>query len=110
MLVFIGLGLFDEKDLTLRALEEARSCDVLYAEFYTSRMAGTSIERLEGVVGKKINVLSRPEVEEGKIILEKAGSSKVGFLVPGDPLISTTHIALRLQAREKGIETRVVHN
>ena len=46
MLVFIGLGLFDEKDLTVRALEEARSCDVLYAEFYTSRMAGTSIERL----------------------------------------------------------------
>jgi diphthine synthase len=35
---------------------------------------------------------------------------KVGFLVPGDPLISTTHIALRIDAKKQGIETRVVHN
>jgi diphthine synthase len=109
MLVFIGLGLFDEKDLTLRALEEARSCDVVFAEFYTSQLAGTDVTKLEKAIQKKITPLSRDEVEGSEIILTEADTKKVGFLVPGDPLISTTHIALRLHAKEKGIETRVVH-
>ncbi len=110
MLVFIGLGLYDEKDLTLRAIEEAQSCDKLFAEFYTSRLAGTSIEKLEQVLGKKITVLPREEVEDGGVILSAAEEEKVGFLAPGDPLISTTHIALRIDAKEQGIETQVVHN
>jgi diphthine synthase len=110
MLVFIGLGLFDEKDLTLRALEEARSCDLLFGEFYTSRLAGTNVEALEKLIGKKIRILSRDEVESSGVLLEEGTGKKVGFLVPGDPLISTTHIALRLQAKEKGIETKVIHN
>jgi diphthine synthase len=110
MLVFIGLGLYDEKDLTLRAIEEVQYCDKLFAEFYTSRLAGTSIEKLEQVLGKKITVLSRAEVEDGGVILSAAEEEKVGFLVPGDPLISTTHIALRIDAKEQGIETQVVHN
>jgi diphthine synthase len=29
--------------------------------------------------------------------------------VPGDPFIATTHIALRLEARKRGIRTRIVH-
>jgi diphthine synthase len=110
MLVFIGLGLYDEKDLTLRAIEEARSCDQLFAEFYTSRLAGTSIEKLEEVLGKNISILSRAEVEDGGAILSAAKEVKVGFLVPGDPLISTTHIALRIDAKEQGIKTRIAHN
>ncbi len=61
-------------------------------------------------MGKPITLLSRAEVEKGDVILESALSSKVGFLVPGDPLISTTHSALRLQASEKGIDTRIIHN
>ena len=110
MLVFIGLGLYDEKDLTLRGVEEAGSCSQLFAEFYTSRLSGTTLEKLEGVLGKKITVLSRSEVESGDVILKAAETGKTGFLVPGDPLISTTHIALRIDAKQRGIETRVVHN
>jgi diphthine synthase len=110
MLSFIGLGLHDEKDLTLKALEEARSCDVLFAEFYTSKLAGTTLDRLEGMVGKKIRVLEREQVENSDMILKKSEEKKVGFLVPGDPLISTTHIALRLEARQRGVDTKVIHN
>jgi diphthine synthase len=109
MLVFIGLGLFDERDLTIRALEEARSCEELFAEFYTSKLAGTDLTKLERVIGKKITLLSREDVEGSENILNEADTKKVGFLVPGDPLISTTHIALRLHAKEKGIDTCVVH-
>lgn len=112
MLVFIGLGLHDEKDMTLRGLEEARSCHALFAEFYTSRMSGTTIGRLEELIGKEITLLQRQDVEEkGRdTILNRALKEKIGFLVVGDPLISTTHVHLRLEAREMGIETRVVHN
>ncbi len=110
MLVYIGLGLYDERDMTLRGVEEARSCDVLFAEFYTSVLAGTTIKQLEEVIGKNIKVLSRGDVESSDRILEEAENKKVGFLVPGDPLISTTHISLRLEAKKRGIKTKVIHN
>ena len=109
MLIFIGLGLYDEKDISLKALEEARSCDILYAEFYTSKLTGTSLEGLEELIGQKIVSLLRSEVESSEKILESAKNRKVGFLVPGDPLVSTTHASLRIEAKEKGIETRVIH-
>jgi diphthamide biosynthesis methyltransferase len=73
-LIFIGLGLHDEYGLSLRGQMEARSCDVLFAEFYTSRMPGLNMESLERLVGKKVHVLSRRDVEEGaeETILSKA--------------------------------------
>lgn len=110
-LVFIGLGLFDEKDMSLRAYEEAKEADYVYAEFYTSLMAGFSLENLERKLGKRVTVVPRRilEDENGEAILLKAEHAKVAFLVPGDPLIATTHIDLRIRAEKRGIETRVVH-
>lgn len=111
MLVLIGLGLYDEQDITLRGLTEAKSCDVLFSEFYTSTMAGLDRGRLEELIGKKITVLERSDLEENsKDILKNAKTQKVGLLVPGDPLISTTHVHLRIEARRMGIETKVVHS
>jgi diphthine synthase len=110
-LVFVGLGLYDEKDVSLRGLEEARKADVVFAEFYTSLMLGLSIQKLEELVGKKVSVVSRQtlEEEEGKPILQEAKKRKVAFLVPGDPLIATTHVDLRIRAEKQGIKTRVIH-
>ncbi len=108
MLSFIGLGLWDENDITLKGLEEARKCDKLFAEFYTSRM-GTSIEKIEKKIGKKITILSREEVEDGSILLREAEKHRVAFLTAGDPMAATTHVDLRIRAIERGIETRVIH-
>ncbi len=108
-LVFIGLGLYDEKDMTLRAVEEASKCEVLYAEFYTSAMRGTTLDRLMQLLKKKVVVLSREEVERGEAMLKEAKSKTVGFLVAGDPMTATTHIDLRLRAAKRGIQTRVIH-
>ena len=110
-LIFIGLGLHDEYGLSLRGQMEARSCDMLFAEFYTSRMPGLKIDGLERLVGKKVHVLSRQEVEEGaeEAILSKAKTGRVGFLVPGDPLVATTHVDLRLRAVKSGINSRIIH-
>ena len=110
-LIFIGLGLYDASDITVKGLEEARSCDVLFAEFYTARLGGATIEDIERLLGtgKRIRALGRTEVEDGTVILNEARTKKVALLVGGDPMSATTHIDLRLRARKEGIGTRVVN-
>jgi diphthine synthase len=110
-LVFIGLGLYDEKDISLRGLEELKEADAVFAELYTSLMPGLSIRKLEEMTGKAVKVVSRRvlEEEEGQQLFEEAKKEKVVFLVPGDPLIATTHVDLRIRAEKMGIRTRVIH-
>ena len=110
-LVFIGLGLFDEKDISIRGLEELKDADIVFAEFYTSLMPELSIEKLEKLAKKKVNVVSRRvlEEEDGHQLLEAAKKGKVVFLVQGDPMIATTHVDLRICAEKLGIKTRIIH-
>ena len=110
MLIFIGLGLYDEKDISVKGLQAVRAADAVYAEFYTSRLMGTTEEQLEGLYGKKIHHLSRTEVEVDPAWLEDAREKDVAFLVGGDAMVSTTHLDLRLRAEELGIKTRVIHS
>ena len=110
-LVFIGLGLNDEKGITVKGLEETKSADQVFMEQYTNLMADFSLARFEALCGKKVQVVSRRTLEEenGKVILEAAKVGKTVFLVPGDPFIATTHITLRIDAEKQGIKTRIVH-
>jgi diphthine synthase len=110
-LVFVGLGLNDEKGISLNGLEEAKTADNVYLELYTSLLPDFSIKNLEALIGKKIQILSRRNLEEenGKIMLESAQKSKTVFLIPGDPFIATTHVTLRMEAMKLQIPTRIVH-
>jgi diphthine synthase len=74
-------------------------------------MPGLNLESLERLVGQKVHVLSRRDVEEGaeEEILSKAKTGRIGFLVPGDPLVATTHVDLRLRALRSGIASRIIH-
>jgi diphthine synthase len=108
-LIFIGLGLHDEYDISLLGLKASIMCDKLFAEFYTSRLVGTNIGKIQNLTGKDIRVLSREEMEKGDIIIEAAEKDKVGVLVAGDPMTATTHQALRLKAKENDIETKLIH-
>lgn len=111
-LVFIGLGLQDERSLSLRGLEEAKQCDRVFAEFYTNLMPDLIPQKLEGLLGKKVHILSRSQIEEDLAgqILTHAKTGRVAFLVSGDPMIATTHIELRLLAEKNGIKTTLVHS
>ncbi|HIK02617.1 TPA: diphthine synthase [archaeon] len=111
MIKIIGLGLWNEKSMSIEAMEEANDCDVLYAEFYTSRLIGLrSKEELVKVLGKDIKFLRREEVEVSqKFILDRAKKEKVGFLVAGDALTATTHIDLVIEAKKRGIEVKIIH-
>ncbi len=110
-LYFIGLGLYDEKDITLKGLETARKCDKIFAEFYTSLLAGTTIDRVEELIGKPIIRLSREDVELNfeKIVLPEAKEKDVAFLTAGDPMVATTHSDLRIRAKKAGVESYVIH-
>jgi diphthine synthase len=109
MLVFIGLGLCGDC-MPLRGLREAREADVVYVELYTSIVPGLDIRELEGAIGKSIKVLDRETVEQHPDeVLNAAKAGKVAFLVPGDPMVATTHVDLRLRAARAGIQTKIVH-
>ena len=109
MLYLISTGLYDEKDMSLRAVETAKKCDVLYAEFYTDR-TGTDIARLGKTIGKKITEIERKELEENiEKIIKEAKIKDVGILVGGDALTATTHASVLLAAKEAGVKCRVIH-
>ncbi len=108
-LVFIGLGLHDEKGITLRGLEEARAAEIVFVEFYTSALPGAQVGAIEALIGKPVRRLTREQVEKGTSILDDAKSHRVALLVAGDPMVATTHVDLRLRAAAAGITTRVVH-
>ncbi|ELZ28300.1 diphthine synthase [Halorubrum distributum JCM 13561] len=110
MLTFIGLGLYDERSVTVEGREALREADRVFAEFYTSRLVGADVADLEASHDVDIEVRDRAGVErDPEPILEAAASGDAAFLTAGDTMISTTHTDLRLRAEERGIETRVVH-
>ncbi len=109
MLYLISLGLWDEKDMSIRALETAKKCDLLYAEFYTNR-ANTNVKNLEKLVGKPVRELDRHDMEEGSTaLLREARERDVGIFVPGDALTATTHVSLLLEAENKGVKADIIH-
>jgi diphthine synthase len=110
-LVFVGLGLNDEKGISLNGLEEAKTADKVFLELYTSLLPDFSMQNLETLVGKKIQIITRRNLEEenGKIILNAAKAGKAVFLIPGDPFFATTHVTLRIDAAKQKIQTRIVH-
>lgn len=109
MLTFIGLGLYDEKDISLKGLEAVRAADIIYLEFYTSYLMGTTIEKLEAFYGKPIRLLNREDVEQNPSWLADAVDRNVVFLTGGDTMASTTHVDLRIRAADMGIRTHLIH-
>jgi diphthine synthase len=110
MLTFVGLGLYDERSITVEGREALERADRVFAEFYTSKLAGATVEDLEAYHGVDIEVRDRAGVEqEPEPILDAAADGDVVFLTAGDTMISTTHVDLRLRAHERGVDTHVVH-
>ncbi len=108
-LTLISIGLTDHTDMSQRALQAARDCDILYAELYTM-ILDTDPQRLSEAIGRTVTELPRGRMEEGSAsLIKEAQRGDVGVLVGGDALTATTHISLLLEAAKKGVKTRVVH-
>lgn len=108
---FIGLGLNDEKDISLKGLEIVKKADFVYLESYTSKL-NIPIDYLEKLYNKKIIIANRAlvESEAERTILANAKENEVAFLVVGDVFSATTHMDLYLRAKKAGIKTKVIHN
>ena len=109
MFYLVGLGLFDEKDISLKGVEALKKVDKVYAEFFTSRLFGSNFEKIESIIGKEIIVLDRTQVEEESIFLKEAKDMDVALITGGDPLIATTHSDFLVECARKGIDFEVIH-
>ena len=108
-LTLVSVGLSSHMDLSLRALEAARSAHHVYAEEYTMRL-DTTVEALEVTIGRPITPLPRGGMEEeAPRLLETAENSDIAVLVGGDALAATTHVSLLVDATRRRIPVKVVH-
>lgn len=110
-LVFVGMGLNDELGISLKGFELASKADLVVCEQYTSLMPNLSLRSLQRRIQKPVKVLSRKQLEDhvDEFVLEEARKKVVVLLIPGDPMVATTHISVRIRAEKQGIRTRVVH-
>jgi diphthine synthase len=110
MLYLVGLGIWDEGDISLKGIRACRKAERVYAELYTSAWGG-NLKNLERLVRKKIKVIARSDLEERSArLVREAKGRDVAVLVPGDPLSATTHSGLIGEARGEGVRVEIVHS
>ena len=111
VLYIIGLGLHDEKDVTVRGLELIKSSEKVFLESYTSVLS-IGKERLERFYGRDDIVIADREFVEchAEEIYLPAKNGSVSFLVVGDPVCATTHSDIIIRARGEDVKVEVVHN
>lgn len=110
MLYLIGIGLADEKDISIKGLEAVKKCDKVYLENYTSKLQ-CSHEDLERFYLKKIIPADRERCEQGMDqIIKEAKEQDIAFLVIGDPFSATTHAEIFKTAIRMGVEVKVINN
>ncbi len=105
----IGLGLGDEKDITLRGLEAIKKSKKVFIENYTS--ISNAVKGLQELSGKEFEQAPRNMVEnDANKILNEAKKDDVSFLVIGDVFGATTHTDLYLRAKQEGIGVKIINN
>lgn len=106
----IGLGLSDEKDITIKGFEAVKSSSKIYLESYTAILM-INRKKLETYYEKEIIEADREFVESGcEEMINQARDEIVSFLVVGDPFCATTHSDLYIRCIENGVKVEVIHN
>lgn len=106
-LILVGTGI--SFDLTISGLEAIKGSDEVFIERYTNPIEEGRIKELSDKTGKDIHVLQREKVESS-FLVDKAKDKDICLLASGDPLTATTHVTLLMDAKGKGIPTKVIHN
>jgi len=110
MLYFVGLGLANVKDISVRGLEYIRNSEIIFLESYTN-LFESSVEEIKNFIQKDLIVLKRRDIEENfEKILELAKEKNVCILTYGEPFFATTHIFLRNEALKRGIRVKIAHS
>ncbi len=106
----IGIGLNDEKDITVKGLDLVKKSDLILLENYTSLLQ-CSVQDLEKFYGKKIELANRERIENDcEKIVQLAKTKNISILVIGDSLSATTHMELILECKKQKVDYKVIHN
>jgi len=109
MLYLISLGLSKE-DISIKAIEAAKQCEILYFENYTS-VYPNSMDDLKNIFKKEIVKARREDMENNSLkIIEESKKNNIGILIIGDCLSATTHISLIIEARKNNVEVKLIHS
>jgi len=109
-LYLIGIGLGNEKDISVKGLEIVKKCDKIYLENYTSILE-CDVKKLEKLYGKKVVLADREMVEKGEEdILDEAEKKDVALLIIGDVFGATTHVGFFKGAKDRNIPVKIVNN
>ncbi|XP_066320589.1 probable diphthine methyl ester synthase [Miscanthus floridulus] len=121
MLYIVGLGLGDERGVTVRGLDAVRRCARVYMEAYAALLVlgpdpPSRLDSLEKLYGKEITVADKEMVEEerGDQALREAAGADIAFLVVGHPFGSdepfrkAAHTDLVVRAKRMGIQVKVI--
>lgn len=109
MFYLIGIGLKPEH-LTHEALQALKESQTVYCENYTSMLAQGKIEELEKMIGKKIQLLERKDVESFNFLYQNR-EKKTGIfslIVVGNPLIATTHQEILRECQNMKIQFKAI--
>ena len=110
MLCLVGAGIYDTFEMS-NSIKVLNSCNRIYLERFTSPISDNFISILKSTLGpeKKIEIVKRWFVEDGRQILDESKTLNVGLVSYGDPTIATTFTELRIRAMKNNIEVKVVH-
>jgi diphthine synthase len=110
MLCLVGAGIYETVEMS-NSIKILNCCDKIYLERFTSPISDNSIRILKSTLGpeKKIEIVKRWFVEDGRQILDESKRLNVGLISYGDPTIATTFTELRIRALKNNIEVKVVH-
>ena len=107
-LVLAGAGLHPGS-VTVEVREALEKASRVYVDTYTMPRAAWLAEWARGVAGDRVVEADREVLESNSSrIVEEASHSLVVVLVPGDPLVATTHVSLLAEASRRGVEWRVI--
>jgi len=109
MLIVGGIGIWGLRDISLGLVEALKTAELVFLEEYTSITPGFSKRVLEDVIGKKVESLTRRDLENGRLreILELARTSKVAILTYGNPFFATTHTYIVSEAYRHGVPVEI---
>ena len=97
--------------VTRRLLEVLARADKVYIDSYTSIAPGLDPDTVSRLAPRAEVVVADRRLleEEQRVIIEEAREREVVVLVPGDPMLATTHVTLRIEAAKRGVPVELVH-
>lgn len=109
MFYLVGSGLWKGDDISVRGMNICKKCSKVYLDRYTRAFEQKELEILEKIIEKKIIKLERKELEETLNFLKESETQDICLIVPGDPLIATTHVTIIEECKKRKIKFEIVH-